>query len=710
MNQHIHQFLSQIKKNSGALIFATISACIPLTLASISIPAISTAAAQNTASISTSTFDSYAMLKEPQIRHLKKALKDADSNRWDRAFSNAKKANEPEMEKLLNWLYFQNPRSKASFSEITDFIEKNSHWPHQRRLHFRAEEALDNDVPTEKILNWFNTHQPYTVKGIIFYAKALQDAGRQEKAKALITKAWRERNMTAADETIIKRRYKSWLRKADHEARLESLLWSGATNAAKRQAKRVSKDLRLLAEARITLRRQAAGVDWAIKRVPTHLKNHPGLIYERLRWRLRKGRYEDALPLLNNPLQEMEQANLWWAERRRLVRWALRDNRIEEAYIVASNHSTTSGYPYAEAEWLSGWIALRFLNDAESALTHFTNMSGKVRFPISVSRAHYWIGRSHEAMGQTAKAKAAYAEAARFPHRFYGQLAAGYIGEFNSPFKQVASQNSGAEFSPIPAPASDSFPDLPENSANRLLPVVLWLNQLGEEKLVKQFIFSMVSSANQESEYKQLAALGHHINRLDLAIHTARKADQQQILLPKLGYPIFPIHDEDFLDPPIIQSIIRQESGFYTKAQSSAGALGLMQLMPATAKRVARDNKLSYKKSRLTLDPHYNVTLGQSYLGGLIERFDGSLPMAFAGYNAGPSRVDRWKKENGDPRVSMENLIDWIESIPFSETRNYVQRVSENLVIYRQKLNSTEKTVGLNFETLLHVQNSFKTN
>lgn len=634
------------------------------------------------------------LLSKSDIKHYQKAFDAMKKKNWDRAFRFARNAKDPLPLDAIRWSYYRYDKTKASFSEITNFIKDHPEWPRLWDLHHRAEQTITASTPEKLLLNWFKDHTPYSTRGLFHYAKALENNGEISKAKKLVREAWRHNKMASVDENALRKRYSKWLTKDDHLARLEFLLWEGATSAAKRQARRVSKDMQKLAEARINLRKRAAGVDWSIRQVPKELIDHPGLVYERLRWRVRKRRYEDAIPLLNKPQQEKEFAGLWWKERGRIARWALKEGRISQAYDLASNHAAEAGYAFADAEWLSGWIALRYLQEPQTALTHFERMEKKVSFPVSLSRAAYWIGRAQEKLGNLEQAQSAYVRSARFPHRFYGQLAAAKLPV-----------NLRSNLPPAPMMLTNPTKDLSAKPEKQdLARLIVMLSEIEADEFVKTFVRSVTQKSKEKDEYQFIAALSREIGRNDLAVYAARQADKKHILLSDMGYPIYPITEEKFLQSPIIQSIIRQESGFLLNAKSRAGALGMMQLMPSTAKRVARDEKLSYSKKRLTTDPIYNITLGQSYLSGLIERFDGSLPMAFAGYNAGPSRVKRWVKQNGDPTESIEEMIDWIENIPFDETRNYVQRVSENLIIYRQKLNQNDDGNHLTLESLTLLQ------
>lgn len=625
-------------------------------------------------------------LSKEDIKHYEAAFLAADHKKWPAAFRHAKRAADPLPGIAVKWLYYRDPKNKASFSEIAAFVDTYPDWPFTTLIRQHAELRLKGNEPADEILAWFENRDPLTALGVSTLATALILTGQRDAAVDMVRKAWVALDMTAKEEYDLRKRFRKDLRSEDHRDRLERLLWEGKTSAAKRQATRVGKTARVLAEARIALRRKQGGVDGAIARVPAAYQTDPGLVYERLRWRRSKGRTESAVELLADQPETVTHENLWWRERSILARRLLSDGKAREAYEVASRHKATEGFPFADAEWFSGFIALRFLNDPETAFKHFQTMYMKVRFPVSLSRGAYWAGRAAEAAGKSLIAYKWYDVAARHTSSFYGQMAAHHLSESKRPelprdpvatAEQIAAFNADPIVKLIPMLAS----------AKARKPAATLLRHLGRK-------------ADSPAAFHLAATLAIDNDHSGEAVYIARQAIKAGTILVSAGYPTVPVPKGLVLPPEIVFGLIRQESGFDQYAISSAGARGLMQLMPATAKTVARKQRLTYKKSKLLSDTAYNVQLGTAYLDGLLGNVDGSLILALAGYNAGPSRARRWVKSFGDPRTSIEASIDWIEMIPFTETRNYVQRVLENITVYRQRSASTPVTVAFDAHSI----------
>ncbi|WP_181905121.1 lytic transglycosylase domain-containing protein [Aestuariispira insulae] len=613
----------------------------------------------------------------------------ADKKKWQAAFRHAGRTTEKLPLKALQFQYYLDRGTQASFEEITSFIDANPNWPLLTSLQRNAEQQITEKTPRKLLLGWFTNNPPVSARGMLHYANALIQIGRQQDAKALIRTSWVKMDLTTTDEKTLRARHRKWISAEDNLARLERLLWEGKTRAALRQARLVSKDYRALAEARVTLRRMGYGVDRAVNRVPAKLKNHPGLVYERLRWRVRKDRYPDAIDLvLNSRADESAYPHLWWRQRSILARWALKEGRISQAYRLAAGHAAKGGYAFADAEWTAGWIALRFLRDPSMALGHFKRMHAAVSYPVSLSRGAYWTGLAYESMNNKHEARLWFEKAAAYPTRFYGQMAANHLPSSLRPVLPAEYRPGAAEVSAF--------------NKSEIVRLIRMLDQAKAEDQTKRMIRHLAQTVEDEGSFVLIARLSHDLDRPDLGVYTARKANQKLFALTETGFPTLSLKSGNILDQAVTLAIIRQESAFDVAARSSAGARGLMQLMPATAKQVARQNKLKYSRDRLTVDGAYNVTLGQSYLAGLIDRFDGSLPMAFAGYNAGPHRVKRWLRDYGDPRNSADEALDWIEFIPYEETRNYVQRVLENVVVYRQR--EQGRHVALNWELINSLQ------
>ncbi|MEQ9448076.1 MAG: lytic transglycosylase domain-containing protein, partial [Rhodospirillaceae bacterium] len=569
------------------------------------------------------------------------------------------------------------PGSNVGFLERVTFIADNPDWPLRDELRRKVEENIDSTVPPTQLTAWFAAYPPLTEKGLLIYARALRDGGNPGKAVEVARQAWTDGLVDREDERALLREFGETFSADDHWERADRLLYIGYTSTANRMLGLLDKDRQALARARIALITSAGGVDAAIARVPSELQSDPGLIYDRMRWRRHRGRYDEARELIPEFPLEGPRADLWWRERHILARDALEKGHISEAYDIAKNHGATDALSVSEAEWLAGWIALRFLNDGEAALPHFEKVYDTVQMPVSLSRGAYWTGRAAESLGRPDIADEWYLRAGAYPTTYYGQLAIARLKKDAIP--QLPQD-------PLPTPEERQLFE-----ANELTQALRLLLATNEKVYQRHFVQALATSSGFGSIRHLTAEMTNRLARPDLGVWVARRAAADKISLIKYGYPI-PIYDyPDFLEKAFVLAISRQESNFDPTARSSAGARGIMQLMPATARATARASRLRYETDRLTEDPAYNIRLGSTYLNALVNAFDGSYILAAAGYNAGPSRARRWIREFGDPRDPDVDPIDWVEKIPFSETRNYVQRVMENLIVYRAVLGGTQE-------------------
>jgi soluble lytic murein transglycosylase len=604
------------------------------------------------------------------------ALAAADAGRWSDAAALAAQANDPLVGKYAVWTRLYTGGSGTTFDEIEAFLAANPDWPNRDRLRVRAEEAMGPSMPDERVLAWFEQAPPASPDGAFHYARVLEAKGRVEDAAKVVQRAWTEMTMGTEQSDDFRRRFHRYLRPEDDIARLERLLWERDVRSARRQLRYVPKNWHPLAEARIALTIRARNADKTLATVPPALRNDPGLIFEQVRWhRLGRNMQEAADLLLRHPkLPVVWRLDRWWREREYLARWALYEDNPALAYKLASTHFQTEGGDFAEAEWLAGWIALRKLKRPDDALRHFQALYEAVSYPISRSRGAYWLARAYEAKEQHNTATRWYREAAAHVTYFYGQVAAGHLLESERP--------------PLPKEQEPSAQDAAAFEARDLPRIVRLMAELDRRRDVRAFLLALAAAAKTPADWTLTTRLAQDIGRYDLAVSIAKLAPREGVVLSVSGYPALePANaaSEQFPDPSILHAVVRQESAFDTEAVSHAGARGLMQLMPQTAVRVARRLNMPYSQNRLTQDATYNLRLGQAYLADMLNDYDGSLILALAAYNAGPVRVERWLQRNGDPGPSIYDAVDWVETIPFSETRNYVQRVLENLSVYRNR-------------------------
>ena len=462
----------------------------------------------------------------------------------------------------------------------------------------------------------------------------------------------------------------------DYVKRADYLAWNNKYWDLRRMLRYLPKDYELLYNARQLLMSRSYGVDTAISKVPAKFKNDAGLNYDRLKWRRKRGRVDSSVEILlkvKNTKDYLVRPDKWWIEREIISRSLIYKKKYELAYKIASNHSLNEGAEYAEAEWMSGWIALSFLKDPLLAKDHFENFYNNVGYPISVARGAYWLGKSFKQMGKKDLAQKWFLEASNYLTTYYGQLAFLELNP-NENFQLTKDADVKKEYRE-------------EFFKKELVKIVYLLYELNEDKYTKHILRHLANDNINNGSEILAAELATNIERFDFAIQIAKIASYEKRFHNKFNYPIIStpnyINGRKIPETAFILSIIRQESEFDIKANSHAGAKGLMQLMPYTAKLVAKQAKLPYSKSRLTTDPEYNINLGSHYIAGLILEYDGAYPFAIAAYNAGPKRVRYWKKINKNPQKNQIDYVDWIELIKFRETRNYVQRVLENYNVYR---------------------------
>ena len=596
------------------------------------------------------------------------------NDRWKEARRLAALGRNPLATKIIQWLDLTRPGPGRDFQEMTAFLNANPEWPLRETLFAQAERAMPEDLPPEQVIHWFNGRDPVSVDGTIKLAGAMSAMKQQENAARLVRDAWIDMDFSRDQENVFLQRFGYMLQERDHEARLDRLIWDGGREQAARMLSRVDSPHKTLAQARIALLDQAPNADAMLSQVPPALRSDAGLIYAQARWLRLKGDVEKAAALLDPAPQHVLRPEKMWMEFERAARSALDRGDISVAYRLAASHGATSGEAFVEGEWLAGWIALRFLQDTGTATKHFTHLYAGSKSAISQASAAYWAGRSWEQAGDIAKAQDWYRTAAKSATTFYGLLAAYRLDD-----KEVIRVRDTLR----PAANEKALYERRE-----LVKVVRLLGLLREEDRTRPFLLKLRDMAIKPSDYYFTAQLATDVDRDDLAVFVAKQARLAGVEMMQYLYPMPLVPDRSTPEPAMVLAIIRQESAFLETAVSPAGAMGLMQLMPSTAKGVAKDLGITrHKDKMLTDDPQYNIKLGSAYLSKLIDRFDGSYVLAAAGYNAGPSRAQDWIYTYGDPRQSNTDVIDWIESIPFDETRNYVQRVMENLEIYRARLN-----------------------
>ncbi len=607
----------------------------------------------------------------------KKAVLEMKQAKWPNALKTAKKAKDKSIYNFIQWKHLLTKGNKASFYDYKTFINKNRDYPRLGRLKYLAEHKLSTDtISPKKIIDWFGIDEPLSGFGKMILGESIILNGNLQKGISYIKEGWVTAELNKSELRFYRKKFKKYLNADDYIKRADYLAWNNKYWDLKRLLRYLPKDYELLYTARQLLMSKSYGVDNAISKVPAKFKNDAGLNYDRLKWRRKRGRVDSSVEILvkiKNTKDYLVRPDKWWFEREIISRSLIYKKKYELAYKISSNHALTDGPEYAAAEWMSGWIALSFLDDPLLAKDHFENFYNNVGYPISTSRGAYWLAKSYQKLGQSELANEWFGKAANFLTTYYGQLAYMEINP-NQPFELSNDIEVSKEY-------KDYF------FKKELVRTVYLLDELNEDKYTKHILRHLANDNVNKGSEVLAAELATSIDRFDFAIQISKIASYEKRFHNKYNYPIIStpnyINGRKIPDTAFILSIIRQESEFDLSANSHAGAKGLMQLMPYTAKLVAKQAKLPYSKSRLTRDAEYNINLGSHYVAGLILEYDGAYPFAIAAYNAGPKRVRYWKKINKNPQKNQIDYVNWIELIKFKETRNYVQRVLENYNVYR---------------------------
>lgn len=619
---------------------------------------------------------------------LREALRASDRRDWSKLKVLHAQVQDEAVKDLVLWHLAIAGSPNVDFDTLNLAMTRLADWPRFNAIRRSAENAIGLSALShaERVV-WFDALEgPVSGDGKANYAESLRQTGLGDAAMEVIRDAWRNNSMNRATERDLLRQFGGDLTRDDHFTRVNFLLWTGQRSAANRLRSKLSSGQRALLDARIALAARRAGVDRKVAAVPASLKQDPGLLYDRARWRRRRARNQAGATSL---LVDIDGADVplagrdnLWDERNIAVRAAFKAGQYETAYKLSAPHGLNAGADFADAEWTAGWISLRLMNEPERAAAHFANLREGVSTPISLARADYWRGRALEAMDEQEQADAAYMAAAIHNYTYYGQLAAERVSR------------TGLVLPRTPAPTEaerEAFNDRGLIKAMRLL------GESGERGLFRQFSYHIDDQLQTATEQLLLAEIANNFHSPDVGVRGGKAGLGRGIIAPEAAYPIvsYPLQREVQVENALVLALSRQESELNPRAISHANARGLMQMLPSTAREQARREGLPFRQSWLTDDPGYNMTLGAAHLDDLLDRFNGSYIMTAAAYNAGASRPARWVNEYGDPRKGEIDAIDWVEFIPFSETRNYVQRVLENVQVYRQRLSEEPSEIRI---------------
>lgn len=585
--------------------------------------------------------------------------------------------------KTATWMLIDSAGESMSFYEVDQARRELMAWPRAFRRQAAAEKLVESSGKSPKqIIDWFDGLEPTTAQGAMALAQAYRSSGQPAAAADLIRRWWRTKSFELNVQRNMLARFGDVLTQDDHVARADVLLCGSQGPAARDLIPLLPPEQQQAAFARLALRADASNANELANALPAELAQSPGVAFERAAYLRRHGLSELAiaqLPFFPKAIHTPEQADRVWEERRQMVLAELKLGDSKGAYAAAADSGFTFGVPAAEAEFYAGWIALTRLKDPERAARHFAVIDRIGTSPITRARALYWQGRAAEARGDQAAAQSFYAAGARHVTTFYGQLSAEKLGQ--------------------PLVLGDDPPLTPGDrarfEASDIVQGARLLHDEGQRDSFRAFVLALDDVLPTASDQALLIDLVRGYGDQDTSMKIARGAAQRGFVLPQRAYPFrTPPQVMGAAEPALVLAITRQESGFDPLVRSGVGARGMMQLMPTTAAIIARRNGMDYSPAMLD-EPDYNMRLGSAFLGQLVNQFSGSYVMAVAGYNAGPGRPTAWSNYCGDPRGAATDPIDFIECIPFSETRNYVMRVLEGVQVYRAKLNGGSAPVTL---------------
>ena len=596
---------------------------------------------------------------------------------WTGAQGLAASGQDPTAKKIVLWRYLIDKNSGASFSQIASFLRDNPDWPSHDVMQVRAEAAIDATMDPHAIISWFGDRTPQTGIGKVRLGEALVAAGSTSRGKELIRKGWIDGSFDTNQEFAIIQKDGSYISSDDDIQRLDHLLWINDLVSARREISRVPAEAQRVDQARITLHTSPSAGLSAAASVPSADRDDPGLLFDKAR-ALRITGSVDQVPgvLAQAPMRDIGQLapSRIWAEINLDARQQLSESNYRTAYSLAANAGMPTSAPeYADEQFLAGWIALRYLHEPAIALKHFQDLTRNVTRPISKARGRYWEGRAHEAAGNIAAAYTAYREAAAHPETFYGQLALA---------KMTASPTLELHSTPVEANTSAYEKD-------ELTRATRVLADLGLETMLRVFALHQ-AEIRTNGETKALCEDLTKMGFREIAVRVAKAESYTNDIQIAYLYPMIavPSYSGPYAAPEQAYTlgIIRQETEFDPSSVSGPGARGLMQLMPGSAREDASLAGMEYRPNDLLSDTDYNMKLGQVELSSYLNTWAGSYILASAAYNAGAGNARKWIAQYGDPRNSSVDPIDWIEHIPFEETRNYVMRVVENMEVYRVRL------------------------
>jgi soluble lytic murein transglycosylase len=590
---------------------------------------------------------------------------------------------DPLARKLTEWAILRSEENDGGFDRLAAFTAENPSWPNATLLRRRAEGALwDERKSAATVTAFFRTQRPITAKGKFALARALLSQGDQSGAAQLARTAWREDTCSREVERVVMETFGDIFTRADHKARMDRRLYDDDTDAAMRMAQYLGGADLAIAKARIAVIDKSSNALALLDAVPGEARQDLGYIFSRAQWLRRNDKNAEAAKLMlsaSRAAPGQHDLDEWWVERRVLARKLLDDGDHQSAYRIARDAVPPAKEVYrGEHEFTAGWIALRFLNDPRTAAQHFARVGAGTTHPTTLARGEYWQGRAAEAAGRNGEARAHYQAAAQYPTAYYGQIARARLGLGELHLRRPPEPTHRAALMNLEVVRATQL--LYAVDARDL--VISFVSDLAERAVDPGALVAMAEVAKKNDDARAMLLIGKGA--------LARGVAMDVYAFPTNGIPAFRIVGPQ-VDKSVVYSIARQESAFNPKAVSRANALGLMQVLPGTGKLIAKKFGFPFDQKKMLSDPAYNAQMGAAELGDVLESYRGSYILSFVAYNAGRGRVKQWIEKYGDPRDPEVDPIDWVERIPFSETRNYVQRVLENMQVYRAQLGHSSR-------------------
>jgi soluble lytic murein transglycosylase len=610
------------------------------------------------------------------------AIKTAMTGDFLTAGDMAKRSGDQAAVKLVELLYLRDHGPEAGYPRIEAFLNAAPVWPLTDTLNKRAEQALyEHSEAPDMVLGHFGNRKPVTPYGSLALARVGYSTGDAAMGKKWLRHAWGNADVDAAMEQKITGEFAARLSIEDHKYRLWRLILAQESSAAIRQSRRLSPDHQNAAHVAQALIQFNGGADKKFATLSTAMRNEPAMLYVLARFYRKNEEYGKARTIIASMPGDpnlMVDASAWFEERRTIVRRSVgpyNQSSWKAAYTIAKNHGLSSGDFAVEGEFLAGWVALRYLKDPDTALIHFAKLQKLAPTGTEKARAAFWLGRAHVALNETGAAKASFRTAAEHSTIYYGQLAREQLGLG----REAENINSGK--------ASQAAQASVER--DEVVRAFRLMSAAGSKNQLNIFLWSLANRFDSVDELNAVAAIIHNTAGTSWALRFAKAAGMRGVDIDSWSYPIYGLPNWQQIGKPIEKSLVfalsRQESEFDPNAGSSVGAQGLMQLMPGTAKLVAKQYRIGYSPAQLK-NPTYNVQLGSAHLADLVDHFNGSYILTLAAYNAGPRRSNEWVQAFGDPRGGQVDPVDWVECIPFNETRQYVQKVMQNVHVYRSRL------------------------